>query len=230
LALPAGAFSALAAEGAAVPPRLLVETAQAAGRNAAGTAGGAVSAAAAGLAGGVLRTMFLSKCKIVAGVLVAVGLTALGLGSVGGADPVQSAVLTAAAPDHHDKKAGDGKAEPVAGEQRLRKLREEKLKIAQEICAHVHKLRMHGKASFMEAAKSHHLVCKAELELATTDAERVKILTKLVDMAKQIEENAKKLRETGAMSAIDFLNVTVDRLDAEIALEKARTAAGGALK
>jgi RNA polymerase sigma factor (sigma-70 family) len=79
LALSMGALAAMASEAAAVPAPLVLSTARAAVLVAAGQAAG-VSASAAVLMKGVLKTMFLAKLKMVVATVMVV--TALGAGGL----------------------------------------------------------------------------------------------------------------------------------------------------
>ena len=65
-------------------------------------------------------------------------------------------------------------------------------------------------------------VLKAELELAKTDKERFAIHEKQVEVAKQIEELAEQHFKAGVARQVDVLNARADRLEAEIALERAK--------
>lgn len=95
IALPAGALATLLADNAltACPPRSLVpSTARTAALVGAGEAivRGGVSVNVATLTGGVLNSMFISKLKVAAVVLVAAGLLGTGLRANGRADQAQS--------------------------------------------------------------------------------------------------------------------------------------------
>jgi hypothetical protein len=85
LVLSGGALATVLAQNAAsacVPPPLVVATVQAAGLLAAGeTVAGVISAQVAALAEGVLKAMLMTKIKVTAAFLIAIGLVAAGGGS-----------------------------------------------------------------------------------------------------------------------------------------------------
>jgi RNA polymerase sigma factor (sigma-70 family) len=82
VALSVGLLGAAVAQNAsaAVPKALFVPTVRAAGRFAMGQAAAGVSANATALAGGVLRTMTITRCRSLAVVILAVGLAGGGAG------------------------------------------------------------------------------------------------------------------------------------------------------
>ncbi len=107
----------------------------------------------------------------------------------------------------------------------LRKLQREKVEILTKAMKEVHALRAQGKATFMEAAQSHHAVCKAEFDLATNSEDRMKAINKQIKWAKQIEENARQLAAEGKFPQVDLYKVITDRIDTEIALENLKSTA-----
>lgn len=250
--VPSVGLSTLVAQGAPMPVWLMKETAEAASQFAISPAAGVISATtAAGLARGVMKAMILTKYKVAAGVMFTLALSVLALGSVGwanaGAVEPTLAVVVDDPPQHsqqlhehlhqilfqhlhQNEHATPATSNKAKEDTPLRKLREEKLKVLTTAMHEVHKQREKGNATYMDAAQSHHLVCKAEFDLATTDADRMKALTKQVKWAKQIEESAKKLNEEGKFPILDLYKVTTDRIDAEIALEKVKLAMHGERK
>lgn len=64
-------------------------------------------------------------------------------------------------------------------------------------------------------------VLRAELELRTTDEERLDVLQRWVTAARAQEQAARLAVESGRAPPRALLTSKVDRLDAEIALERA---------
>jgi hypothetical protein len=65
-------------------------------------------------------------------------------------------------------------------------------------------------------------VLDAELEVAETDAEPVGILDKRLEKAKAVEQRAEQACKEGSAPEAVFTRARLDRLDAEIALERAK--------
>ena len=231
IAIPSGTVMALTAQGATVPLWLLKETAHAASLFAAvPVTGGAGASTAAGLAWGVINAMFLTKCKIAAGVMLTLALSMLALGATGWTQAHASAPPQAAAakPDpHQDQHSHKIELKVDVKDTPLRKLQREKVVLLAKAMNEVHAQRAQGKATYMEAAQSHHALCKAEFDLANNDEDRLKAITKQVKWAKEIEVNAKNLHEEGKFPLLDLYKVMTDRIDAEIALEKLKTSVHG---
>jgi outer membrane protein TolC len=82
-----------------------------------------------------------------------------------------------------------------------------------------------GKISFDRLHQARKTLLHAELELCESDKERIALLEKMVTLAKEQEESASQLYRTGAVPHSDVLMAAADRLDAEIALERARSKA-----
>lgn len=122
VALPAACGVALAecAASAAVSPTLLTSTIKAAvlGTAAKAAAAGAVSAPVAALAEGVIQTMFVTKMKMAALILVAVGLVAGGAGLLGyrtlaGGNPTAAVALAPLPEEARPMNAAPKASEPV---------------------------------------------------------------------------------------------------------------------
>jgi outer membrane protein TolC len=74
-------------------------------------------------------------------------------------------------------------------------------------------------ADLMQAAEA---VLKAELDLCETAKERVAVLVKLVESAKRREGLVEKMVKAAQATGTDLLRAKASRLEAEIALERAR--------
>jgi RNA polymerase sigma factor (sigma-70 family) len=227
IAIPCGGVMALTAQGAGMPSWLVKETAHAASLFAAVPAtGGASATTVTGLAMGVMNAMFWTKCKVAAGIVLTLALSIWAVGTAGWAQANASAPPQGGAvhDPHQDRKIElklDVKDTP------LRTLQREKVAVLTKAMNETHALRAQGKATFMDAAQSHHALCKAEFELANNDEDRLKAITKQVKWAKEIEVNAKKLNEDDKFPQLDLYKVITDRIDAEIAMEKLKASVHG---
>ncbi len=74
-------------------------------------------------------------------------------------------------------------------------------------------------AELMQAAEA---VLKAELDLCETAKERVAVLEKLAEAAKRREGLVEKMVKAATATGTDMLRAKMSRLEAEIALERAR--------
>src|SRR5262245_2379906 len=111
-------------------------------------------------------------------------------------------------------------ADPV--EDRVVTLRKERLGTLQQIVERTEKAQMAGAVVFGEVSEARLAALAAELDLCGTDAERVKVLEKVVAESKRLEaEAAQKVRD-GVVPANATLWTKARRLEAEIALELAR--------
>jgi outer membrane protein TolC len=63
---------------------------------------------------------------------------------------------------------------------------------------------------------------KAELELCESDKERVAVHEKIVQLEKESEKVVEKRVEAGRVPTYELLAARVNRLEAEIALERAK--------
>jgi hypothetical protein len=130
-------------------------------------------------------------------------------------------------------KSDDGKVpERTAGEGVIDKRKaKERLDLLKKIAAEAEKA-FDGFGAFpysgvLEAKMQVH---KAELDLADSDKERVAIHEKIVALAKELENYADKAFKQGDFSSGDLIKAKTGRLEAEIALEKAKAQAGNKVK
>jgi outer membrane protein TolC len=79
-----------------------------------------------------------------------------------------------------------------------------------------------GRVSFDRVQQATRALLDAELEQCESDKERIKVLEKIVALAKESEKSAAQRYKTGAATQSDALMATAARLEAEIALERAK--------
>src|SRR5262249_8036979 len=117
--------------------------------------------------------------------------------------------------------AGGMRAEE-AKDSRLKELLKEKVAALKEAAALAEKAHQSGAAPLEQVQQANRAVLDAELELCDTDKERVAVLEKIVALTKQQEEQARELEKKSALPAGAVIAARVRRIDAEIALERAR--------
>lgn len=113
---------------------------------------------------------------------------------------------------------------PGATNAKVKALLVERLATAREIAAQIATAYKGGQLSSAAVREANLMVLNAELDLCESDKERVAVHEKIVAEHRQHEE---MLGQTGlAISRSTLLKAKVSRLEAEIALERARTKAG----
>jgi RNA polymerase sigma factor (sigma-70 family) len=223
---PAGLLLVELAEGASaaclVPAGLMESTLKAAMAVAAGNAAaGAVSASAAALFEGVLRTMFISKLKIVTAAAVSAGMLASGAGLLayqfGGASgaPNQPGGRFGVAP------ASGGTSGPAPSSASKR------LAVAQQALQAAEKMMLAGEMpdSNLVSVWSRRLAETLD-EMSQDQAGRLAALQAHLDRMKLFESRAKTMHENGQMSELSFLEAQFRRAEAEDWLAQAQTQTG----
>jgi len=79
-----------------------------------------------------------------------------------------------------------------------------------------------GRASLSQVAEAKRAARNAELELCDTDKERVAVLEKMLEEAKDYEKSAEGGFQAARITHAAALKATADRLEVEIALERAK--------
>ena len=116
---------------------------------------------------------------------------------------------------------------PAADTSTLRALQRERLATLREIAAvetdAYNRSRSRGERSFEPLARAEADVLSAALELCDTEANRITLLEATVAKAKVYEDEASTLAKAGAETEFAVLKRRSHRLQAEIALERARS-------
>lgn len=112
-------------------------------------------------------------------------------------------------------------AEPQ--DSKLKILLKERLAVLKEIAAQTEKAAKSGEVPFERVLRASEAVLKAELDLAESDKQRIAVFEKMVALAKQREEQAVNVVKMGQAPANLVLQAKVSRLEAEIALERAKS-------
>jgi RNA polymerase sigma factor (sigma-70 family) len=113
-------------------------------------------------------------------------------------------------------KAGGDKTAPQ------KELLKQRLAMAKEMAAQFEKGYQMGTVSLTQLLQAKDAVLKAELDLCESDKERVAVLEKMVASAKMSEETAAAMVQSGQASPTSLLEAKLKRLEAEIALERAK--------
>lgn len=112
-------------------------------------------------------------------------------------------------------------AQKATKDTRLKELLKERLDTLKEIAAQTEKGFKGGQVPMGRVLEANQAVLRAELELCESDRDRVAVLEKIVKAAREREEFVAK-QASSAVPARDVLKAKADRLEAEIALERAK--------
>jgi tetratricopeptide (TPR) repeat protein/thiol-disulfide isomerase/thioredoxin len=130
----------------------------------------------------------------------------------------------------------DEKPAPIARQKRvdanprIRALQEVRSATLKEIAAEKEKAFGAGRTTAEDVLQSRLLVLRAELELCNSNRERVAVHEKIVAVAKEIEDTLASYYKAQRLSHSDLLTVKANRLEAEVALERAKAKAAGPQK
>jgi hypothetical protein len=187
---------------------------------------GAVPAKVSALAQEVLRTMFMTKLKIVAVSLLT--LTTCGAGVMAfrawAAEPEVGKHEAAPKPKEDQRKGlSDPSAEKQATEDsKIRKLLKERIATLKEMVREMEASKAVGRTGSDGVLKARIEVLRAELELAESQKERIAIHEKIVALAMEFEILAQESFKAQTLSTVDLLRAKANRLEAEIALERSK--------
>jgi RNA polymerase sigma factor (sigma-70 family) len=236
LALPGAALGAVLAQQAApacVPAPLLSSTVQSAMIFVAGSAaGGVISTPVAALTEGVLKVMLRRKMKLAILAVLTAGFVFTGaIVSTQALTPQQkpeTETVPAVKPTQVSQKVQDqppkGRTDSAAPkkESKVQALLKERLKILRARADMLRKLHQSATVSYEVVQQADVRVYKAELDLCATDKERIAVLEKIVGVYKEIEESRRRAQQAARVSADIVADATVNRLEAEIELERLR--------
>ncbi len=106
---------------------------------------------------------------------------------------------------------------------KLREMLKERHAALKEIAQHLAKGFLNGVVSVESLHEAEHAVLHAELDLCDTVKERTAVSEKIVVLCKKQEESAAEAVKSGAAPVNVFLRAKVNRLEAEIALERLKS-------
>jgi RNA polymerase sigma factor (sigma-70 family) len=225
---------------ATVPAAVMSNTIKAATLVAAGQAAtaGVISAPVAALTEGVLKTMLLTKLKIVSAATLTVLLCLGGGVLMHGASPrtqnVPASLTARPQPENIENEKGEDpkridketekKEQP--GEERpsknakLQALLKERLETVRAMADKMKELHKQKAVDQEVLQRAYVRVYKAELDLCETAKERIAILKQIVEVYKEIEDHASQLERQRIASRHVVQDAKLNRLEAEIALER----------
>jgi outer membrane protein TolC len=118
--------------------------------------------------------------------------------------------------------------ETQAGESKVRTLLKERLAALKQIVDETEKAyRGKGTAQIDDVLQANLAYHRAELDLCESDKDRVAVHEKMVKLAGESERAVSARFDSGSVSHTAVLAARVNRLDAEIALERAKAKAAG---
>jgi len=123
---------------------------------------------------------------------------------------------------HKSKTNEDLMLRSKSGESKVRQLQKERLAALKEIAAEIKRLFNQGQTSVNMMLQADSAALKAELELCEHDVERVPVHEKLVANARELEGFDEQRFKAGRIPHSELLTAKVNRLEAEIDLERAK--------
>jgi hypothetical protein len=129
-----------------------------------------------------------------------------------------------------EKPAAIQRGKPADANPEVRALQEERLATLKEIADEKEKVFRAGRGLPEDVLQARLLVLRAELELCDSDRERVAVHEKIVAMAKEIEETLAGYYKAQRLLHSDLLTAKANRLEAEVALERAKAKAAAPRK
>lgn len=169
---------------------------------------------------GVLRTMWIQRTKAVLTIGLTLGLTVGTLGVcvqrvlfAGRLSPTSSGKAKAAAPPARP---------PSKPKTNLQDLMKKRIELLKQIVRSEEKAYQFGQRSLSQVIRAKEELVRAQLELAATPQERLALYEQAVALAKELEKITEKLSKDGSVPTLDVLRAKAHRLQAEIALARAR--------
>lgn len=108
-----------------------------------------------------------------------------------------------------------------AKELKLNKLRMDKVEVLQKIVTSCESGFKQGEIDFVKLCDARRPLRRAQLEMCATDAERIGVLEKSLEEAKEVEAIAQKIEQSsGEMNKIDVHRARAECLDIEIELAR----------
>ena len=183
--------------------------------------------------------MLMTKVKLAAVFVLSIGLVLAGSAIANRArtaepDAPRAPEAGAAAGAGHgpepapaDSPAGQQAGAQAAKESKVRTLLKERLTILRERASALREQYKSGVAALEPVQEADLRVYRAELDLCESDKERVAVHEKIVAVLREIEQRVAALHKGAAVSAADVTDAKLNRLEAEIALERAKEKAAG---
>ncbi|MBW3599591.1 MAG: efflux RND transporter periplasmic adaptor subunit [Planctomycetes bacterium] len=110
---------------------------------------------------------------------------------------------------------------PQPQTEKLEALLKERLDVLRQVATEATKAYREGTIPFEQVAQAHQRLFEAQLEMSDSAEERRAILEKMVGLAKDHEKLVEQLYKAGKATTVEVLAAKANRLEAEIALERA---------
>jgi len=149
------------------------------------------------------------RAIVVAGlaVIVGVGCWVLRAPSSGAIEPAKPKAKDTAAP----------------GGETLKSLLKERLATARTLVDLTSREYKNGGVAFLKVHQAMMVLHRAELDVCESDRERIAVHERMVATAKELEKTVEELARASEAAQSDLLQAKLSRLEAQIALERART-------
>ncbi len=132
------------------------------------------------------------------------------------------AIATSTFPQGSEQLRAEGPVRDGAKKSKLEDLLKERVATVREISRLVKARFKSGEATADQMREANRMLLEAELDLCSSDKDRIKVWETAVVEAKELERIADSFAKTGQGHVSAALAAKADRLQAEIALERAR--------
>ena len=169
--------------------------------------------------------MVLTKLKFVTGGVLVIGLLRAGADispRIVQAGPIRSDPMVAPAAREDDSSKDTRNSAHGPADREVQKLLRDRLATLRQFATAVEQDYRAGKASIAEVNDAQTRLLKAELELCESDEDRLPVYERAANLATDYKKIAEQLFRAGEAPHAAVLAAKAGRLDAEIALERAR--------
>lgn len=219
------------AAGGDVPPPLVTSAITVWWRVAAGQPMSGLAPPVSTLTEEVLRAMLVMKLKLVPGVLLVGVLMLTGVAISARHSETAPDEPKRATPPEPPKAANAPQDPPLKGQPggttRIRELQKERLALLREMADQTNTAYKGGQTPLAAVLEAQREVNAAELELCETNKERIAVLEKKVELAKEAEKATEQQVRARVSTQASLLRARANRLQAEIELEKEKAARPG---
>jgi hypothetical protein len=126
--------------------------------------------------------------------------------------------------DRSDSRAAAGPATQPASPDRVRELMTQRRDLLRQIVQSSEIRFQKGQGSAEELAEDVVAAFRAELDLAASQGERIRLHEQIVEKMRELESRAEKMWQNGRIVETAAMRARARRMEAEIALEQARLA------
>ena len=123
--------------------------------------------------------------------------------------------------------ADSAQAQEKPKNEKINELLKERLATVKKLAEITQAAYQQGRATIAEVTQANALLLKAELELCQSNKERLAVHERALALAKDYEKAATQLYKTGRATQASMLAATANRLEAEIAYERAKAKVAG---